>query len=226
MLPYYNKQFMVKANLEQVRARIAAAARRAGRDPADVRLIAVTKGVPVEQIQEVLAGGVQEIGENRVQEAREKQPAIGREVRWHLIGHLQRNKAKQALEFFDLIHSVDDLELAEAIQKAADSSGRSVEVLIEVNAARIPTRFGVAPEETPALVEKIRGLNRLRVLGLMAMAPYVEDQEQTRPVFRQVRELAGRLGLKELSMGMSNDFEVAVEEGATMVRIGSAIFKD
>jgi len=217
---------MVKANLEQVRARIAAAARRAGRDPADVRLIAVTKGVPVEQIQEVLAGGVQEIGENRVQEAREKQPAIGREVRWHLIGHLQRNKAKQALEFFDLIHSVDDLELAEAIQKAADSSGRSVEVLIEVNAARIPTRFGVAPEETPALVEKIRGLNRLRVLGLMAMAPYVEDQEQTRPVFRQVRELAGRLGLKELSMGMSNDFEVAVEEGATMVRIGSAIFKD
>ncbi len=215
---------MVKDNLEKIRARIASAAGKAGRDSSEIRLVCVTKGVSLEQIQEAVQCGVREIGENRVQEAQEK-VSLGRGLRWHLIGHLQRNKVRPALEIFDVIQSVDRLELAEALQKMAESMGRSVEVLVQVNAARVETRFGAIPEETPALVEKLRQFSCLRLTGLMTMAPYAEDPETARPVFRQVRELGKQLGLKELSMGMSQDFEVAVQEGATMIRIGSAIFQ-
>ncbi len=217
----------VKENLERLRARIAQAARNGGREPSCVRLICATKGVSAQRIQEAAACGVQEIGENRVQEANVKQPELNRQkLTWHMIGHLQRNKVKEALEIFDVIQSVDRPELAEGIQKAADEMKRSVEVLVEVNVARIGGRSGVSPEEAPGLVEKVRGLNRLHLLGLMGMAPLAEDPETVRPYFRQLRELAHGLGLNELSMGMSNDFEVAVEEGATMVRIGAAIFHE
>lgn len=215
---------MVEKKLEEVRARIAAAAQASGRDPASVRLICVTKGVPVEGIRQVAACGVRDLGENRVQEADEKQPLLDKGLCWHMIGHLQRNKVKEALEIFDVIHSVDRLELAEALQRAAEAMKRTVEVLVQVNAVRIETRFGVSVEEAPGLVEKVRKLDRLQVTGLMTMAPHA-GAEIVRPVFRQVRELAAQLGLKELSMGMSNDFETAVQEGATMVRIGTAIFK-
>jgi pyridoxal phosphate enzyme (YggS family) len=216
---------MVEKSLQEVRNRIAAAARSAGRDPASVRLICVTKGVSADVIRQAAGLGVQEIGENRVQEADEKQRLLGHDLKWHMIGHLQRNKVKEALEIFDVIHSVDRLELAETIQRAAEQMQRKVEVLLQVNAAKIDTRYGAAPEEVPALVEKLRLLDRLKVTGLMAMAPYADAPETVRPVFRQVRELAAQSGLKELSMGMSNDFEVAVQEGATMVRIGTAIFR-
>ena len=217
----------VKENLERLRARIAQAARKGGREPSCVRLICVTKGVSVQRIEEAVACGVYDIGENRVQEANVKQMELNRQkLMWHMIGHLQRNKVKEALEIFDVIQSVDRPELAEAIQKAADGMKRSVEVLVEVNLSRIEGRSGVSPEKAGMLAEKVRGLNRLNLLGLMGMAPLVQDPEAARPHFRRLRELALGLGLNELSMGMSNDFEVAVEEGATMVRIGTAIFQE
>ncbi len=218
---------MVEKNLDQVRGRIAAAARAAGRDPSSIRLICVTKGIPVDVIRQAVACGVSDLGENRVQEADEKQRLFGhdRYIRWHMIGHLQRNKVKEALEIFDLIHSVDRLELAESIQRSAEAMKRSVDLLVQVNAARIESRFGASIEETPALVEKIRRFDRLRVRGLMTMAPYADDPETARPIFRRVKQLAAELNLTELSMGMSSDFEAAVQEGATMVRIGTAVFK-
>ncbi len=224
---------MVKENLEQVRARIAAAAKRVGRDPAGVRLIAVTKGVPVPHIEEATACGIQDVGENRVQEAQEKRFSLRpfdklraggskdeRVIRWHLIGHLQRNKVKQALEFFDCIHSVDSLELIAALSRIE----RKLPVLIQVNVSGEATKHGCTPEEAAKLVEAVRASNNLDCQGLMMMAPYSDNPESARPFFRRLRELAGRMKLKELSMGMSSDFEVAVEEGATMVRIGTAIF--
>ena len=211
---------MVKENLEQVRSRIAAAAKRAGRDPAGVRLIAVTKGVAAPYIEEATACGIQDVGENRVQEAQEKQSAVGRKIRWHLIGHLQRNKVKQALELFDLIHSVDSLELVAAL----DRIERKVPVMVQVNVSGEATKHGCSPDETAKLVEAVQASDNLECQGLMMMAPYSDDPESARPFFRRLRELADRMKLKELSMGMSSDFEVAVEEGATMVRIGTAIF--
>ncbi len=220
----YNTCFMVKDRLDRVRERLAAAARAVGRNPEEVRLICVTKGVPPEQIQEALACGVTEIGENRVQVAQAKQSLIGRGIRWHLVGHLQRNKARSAVGLFDWIHSVDRLELAQALDRASEERRAPVEVLVQVNAAGIPTRFGISIEETPALVERLVKLSHLRVRGLMTMAPFSENPEDARPIFRQVARLARELSLKELSMGMSQDFETAVQEGATMVRIGTAIF--
>ncbi|MBI3333800.1 MAG: YggS family pyridoxal phosphate-dependent enzyme [Candidatus Omnitrophica bacterium] len=223
----------VRDNLQRVRERIAAAAGRAGRDPAEVRLVCVTKGIPAERIREAIACGVGEIGENRVQETREKQPAIGREaVRWHLVGHLQRNKARLAVELFDLIHSVDSLELIEELERqAGNRAERELELLVQVNVSGEATKHGCGPEEARRLAEAILRSRHLRWAGLMTMAPFAEDPERARPVFRQLRLLRDRLreGLRDsplhLSMGMSQDFEVAVEEGATIVRVGSAIFQ-
>ena len=219
---------MVGEKLEQVRQRIAEAARRAGRDPSGVRLIGVTKGVPVERIREAIACGMSEIGENRVQEAALKQSEIGRKVRWHLIGHLQRNKAKMAAELFDVIHSVDSLELVERLGSLAHPS----EVLIQVNISGEATKHGCWPEEAEKLAEAVMKTKYLKWVGLMTMAPYSENPEDSRPVFRQLRQFRDQLQKRfsnaplqlGLSMGMSQDFEVAVEEGATMVRIGTAIF--
>jgi len=220
----------IRENLARVLAKIEAAARRAGRDPADVQLVAVTKNRPVEQIREVLECGPYVLGENRVQEALAKIPQLPPETVWHLIGHLQRNKAKFAVRHFALIHSLDSLRLAEALQRTAEAQDRTVEVLLEVNISGEASKFGLSPDEVePLLAEIARSLDRLKVRGLMTMAPYVEDPETVRPVFRGLRQLRDRLAgegydLPHLSMGMTNDYEVAVEEGATMVRIGTAIF--
>lgn len=226
----YNTVFMLGENLERVRGRIVAAAKRAGRDPGRVRLVCVTKGVPVERIREAIAAGVTEIGENRVQEAKEKQPAIGCDrIRWHLIGHLQRNKAKPAVELFDVIHSVDSPELVETLDRHAalrQAQGeRKLEVLVQVNVSAEAAKHGCTPDEAKRLAEAILKSAHLRLAGLMTMAPFSENPESARPVFSRLRELRNAIDPSlDLSMGMSADFETAVEEGATLVRIGTAIF--
>jgi pyridoxal phosphate enzyme (YggS family) len=214
----------IAANLARVRARIDAAAQRAGRDPRTVRLIAVSKTFPAAAIAAAVTAGVRDIGENRVQEAEAKHAALaGTGVRpvWHLVGHLQTNKVKTALRIFDILHSIDSLRLAEVISRQAAAP---VDVLIEVNVAGEASKYGFAPEETPAAVARIAALPNLRVRGLMTVAPEVADPEAVRPVFRRLRVLRDAAGLAELSMGMSGDFEVAIAEGATMVRLGRAIF--
>ena len=214
----------IAANLADVRGRMARAAERAGRDPATIRLIAVSKTFDAATVVEALHAGVTDLGENRVQEAAEKIPAVsaaGANATWHLIGPLQTNKAKSAVLLFDVIHSVDSLHLAEEISRRAV---RPVPVLLEVNVGAEASKFGTAVADVPELVRGVGGLPNLELRGLMTVAPFVVDPEEVRPVFRTLRALRDRLGLAELSMGMTGDFEVAIEEGATMVRIGRAIF--
>ncbi len=222
----------IEDNVRQVRARIAAACARAHRDPREVEIVAVSKTVDVERIRQAIAAGITIIGENRVQEAWPKVQAIGREVAWHMVGHLQTNKVKRALECFDLIQSVDSLHLAEEISRRAIACGRRVDIFVEVNTSGEASKFGVVPERAPQLVTRIAALPGVRVLGLMTVGAFLPDPELVRPCFvtlRQLKEEIDRLGLNEvhlkhLSMGMTDDFEVAVEEGATIVRIGRAIF--
>jgi pyridoxal phosphate enzyme (YggS family) len=222
----------VLANVEQVRRRVEAAALRAGRDPSAVTIIAVTKTRTVEEMEAVLAAGITHLGENRVQEMKEKWPAIGGRATWHLIGTLQTNKVKPALEMADLIHSLDRDSLAEELAKQAERRGAPCQVLVQVNVSGEATKHGIAPEELPAFLRRVSARGWLHVQGLMTMAPLTDDPELARPFFRRLRELAEevrQLGLphvemRHLSMGMSGDYEVAVEEGATMVRIGTALF--
>lgn len=214
----------VRGNVERVRERIARAAERAGRRAADVLLIGASKTVDVDRIRQAVAAGLPALGENRVQEARPKIQVLGRLVPWHLIGHLQTNKVKEALELFDVIESLDRLPLAEECDRRGRARGAVVEALLEVNLAGEPSKSGVHPDDVGATLEGIAKLPGVRVRGLMAIPPAVSDAEQARPWFRQLRALGERHGLRELSMGMSHDFEVAVEEGATMVRVGTAIF--
>ena len=217
-------------HLEAVRARIATAAVRAGRDPATVSIVAVTKGHPLERVREAAAGGLLDIGENRVQEALEKQAAWPEApVRWHLIGHLQTNKAKKAVGAFALIHSVDSVHLAEELEKAAASRGLRQDVLVQVNVAREPQKTGVTPEDAEALAARVAAQPHLALRGLMTMAPLTDDAAVIRATFRGLRELRERLEgdgsrLPVLSMGMSSDFEIAIEEGATMLRLGTVLF--
>ena len=212
----------IKDNLTRVRERVARAAERAGRRAEDVLLIGVSKTVDVERIRQALAAGLGALGENRVQEARAKVAELGRPVPWHLIGHLQTNKAKDAVELFDVIHSLDRLELARELDKR--SAGRAVQVLVEVNLAGEPQKSGVAPEALAALLDAVAGLAHVRVRGLMAIPPATGDPDDARVWFRALAKLGERHGLGELSMGMSADFEAAIEEGATMVRVGTAVF--
>jgi pyridoxal phosphate enzyme (YggS family) len=212
----------LRANVDTVRDRIARAAERAGRRPEDVLLIGVSKTVPPERVRLGVEAGLTALGENRVQEARDKIKILGRPVPWHLIGHLQTNKVRDALELFDLIHSVDRLELVRELERRAGD--RVADVLLEVNVANEPSKSGFPPDAVAAALEAIAGLTHLRVRGLMAIPPIVERAEESRGWFQTLRGLAERHGLKELSMGMSADFEVAIEEGATMVRVGTAIF--
>ena len=214
----------IPANLERVRERIARAAERAGRRPEDVLLIGVSKVVEVERIRAALAAGLRALGENRVQEAKGKIAELGRPVPWHLIGHLQTNKVKDALPLFDLIHSLDRLELAREIERRAAALGRTIDTLVQVNIGAEASKGGFAPDAVGEALEAIGKLTHVRVRGLMAIPPEVERAEDARPWFRQLRELADKHGLRERSMGMSGDFEVAIEEGATMVRVGTAIF--
>jgi pyridoxal phosphate enzyme (YggS family) len=214
----------IPANLERVRERVARAAERAGRKPEDVLLIGVSKVVEVERIRAAIAAGVAALGENRVQEAKAKIAELGRPVPWHLIGHLQTNKVKDALPLFDLIHSLDRLELAQELERRAAAQGRPVDTLVQVNIAGEASKGGFTPDEVGPALEAIAKLSHVRVRGLMVIPPEVERAEESRPWFRRLREMADKHGLRERSMGMSGDFEVAIEEGATMVRVGTAIF--
>ncbi len=219
-------------NAAPVRSRIAAAAMRAGRLPDDVRIVAVTKGHPLERAREAAAAGLLDLGENRVQEALSKQEAWpDAPVRWHLVGHLQRNKVKLVVGRFVLIHSLDSARLADALEGAAAGAGVVQDVLLEVNVGREPQKTGILPEEAPALLEHAAGLRHLGVRGLMTIAPYGASVGEQHRVFGELRELRDRLSrdsqlatLDQLSMGMSSDFEIAVEEGATMVRLGTVLF--
>jgi PLP dependent protein len=210
--------------VERVRLLIEAACKRSGRSPEAVTLVAVTKGVAAQAIREAVAAGIVHLGENRVQEAEAKRPALAdleAGVRWHMVGHLQTNKVKTAIGLFDIIHSVDSLRLAEAISKRAT---KAVPVFLEVNVSAEPSKYGFALDELPRQHEAISSLPNIDLRGLMTIAPQLPDAEAARPVFSRLRKAAESLGLPELSMGMSDDFEVAVEEGATCVRIGRAIF--
>ncbi len=223
----------IALNIASVRTRIAAACGRAGRDPSSVTIVSVSKGIDLARIRESLRAGLPDIGENRIPEALEKYRELaGRAPRpvWHMIGHLQRNKAREAVRIFDLIHSVDSVRLAEELDRQAAKQGKVQEILIEVNISGEESKYGIAPGELDGLLDAFGGLEHVRARGLMCMAPFSEDPEDARPFFRALRELRdarrGRWpGLEELSMGMSGDFETAVEEGATLVRIGRAIFE-
>lgn len=214
----------VKANLERVQAQVERACRKAGRDPSGVLLIAVSKTVEVERIRAAVEAGVAALGENRVQEAKDKVAALGHPVPWHLIGSLQTNKARDAVQLFDWIHSVDRLELARELDKRAHAAGKVVRGLLQVNLGEEPQKGGAAPGEVKQLLGEMQGLGNLRIRGLMAIPPLVPDAEAARPYFRRLRELREATGLEHLSMGMSADYEVAIEEGATMVRVGTSIF--
>ena len=217
-----------------VRARVAGAAQRVGRDPADVTIVAVTKSHPLDAVRLAAANGLVDVGENRVQEAIEKQDAWPEApVRWHLIGHLQRNKARAAVGRFVLVHSLDSIRLADALELAAAAKGISQDVLVEVNVAEEPQKSGVMPGEAEALVRHAAALPHLKLKGLMTIAPFTDDEATLRCVFRKLREARDRLqratdpGSRapwHLSMGMSNDFEIAIEEGSTMVRLGTVLF--
>jgi pyridoxal phosphate enzyme (YggS family) len=219
----------IAANLDSVRQRIAQAAARADRNPADVTLMTVSKGHPAEVVRAAAELGLTMFGENRVQEARVKIGLCPNRLQWHLIGHLQSNKCRDAVHFFRMIQSVDSLSLAQEINKWAEKSAKTMPILIEVNIAGESSKFGYAPEKVLAELKEINALPKLEVHGLMTVAPFVREIENVRPVFRQLRELKTHceeiLGapLPHLSMGMSGDFEVAVEEGATIIRLGSAI---
>jgi pyridoxal phosphate enzyme (YggS family) len=207
----------IAENLAAVEQRIRAACERAGRKRSDVTLVAVSKTFPAEKIDEAIAAGVTHIGENRVQEARDKKPQVHGAARWHLIGHLQSNKAKDAVRIFDVIETVDSVDLAQKIARASETARN---VLLQVNIGDEPQKSGVAPAEVENVACQIRAIDGVNLVGLMAIPPIGE----VRPHFRRLRALRDSLGLQHLSMGMSEDFEIAIEEGSTMVRIGRAIF--
>jgi pyridoxal phosphate enzyme (YggS family) len=222
----------IRERLVRVRERIARAAERVGRSAEDITLIAVSKTFDSATVQQAVLAGAHDLGENRVQEAITKAPAVKGDVRWHLIGHLQSNKARQAASIFDVIHSIDGRELVERLDRIADELGRRPAVLVQVDLANEPGKSGAFEGELPGIVEALDSARHLDFRGLMTLPPFSEAAESTRSYFRRLREIleglnrtrARELKLTELSMGMSHDFEVAIEEGATMVRVGTAIF--
>ena len=220
----------IAANLQEIRAAISAAAVRAGRDPASVRLVAVSKTHPAEAVTAATKAGQRTFGESRVQESRDKIPACPPGLEWHFIGHLQKNKVRQALPLFSFFHSIDSTALAQAIDRIAGETGKPVDGLLEVNVSGEETKHGFTPDDLRGEFAALAKLPHLRIRGLMTMAPYSDNPEDARPVFRALRELRDELQsahghpLPELSMGMSGDFVPAIEEGATLVRVGSSIF--
>lgn len=222
------------SNLTEIRRRIAAAASRAGRTVDEIKLVAVSKTHPASILTEAVAAGITVFGENKVQEADGKIAEIGRDAaEWHLIGHLQANKARKAVQLFDVIHSLDSIELAERLERISIEEGRSeLRVLVQVDLAGEATKSGISEADLPALVEFLKGCVHLKFEGLMILPPFFDDPEATRPYFQRLRNIRDTLanesafakGQGELSMGMSHDFEVAIEEGATIIRVGTAIF--
>jgi pyridoxal phosphate enzyme (YggS family) len=226
------KEPMIAENLKAVTQRISRSCEKSGRPADAVKLVCVTKEADLPAIEEVLALGIKDIGENRVQDALVKHKAIGGRAIWHLIGHLQTNKVRDAVGIFSLIHSVDSLRLAEAIDREAKRAGKVQDLLIQVNTSGEDSKFGVSPDEVRPFFEKAALYPNINISGLMTMAPEVPDPEEARPCFRRLRELRDELQSHQpsaisyqLSMGMTNDFEVAIEEGSTMIRVGRAIFK-
>jgi pyridoxal phosphate enzyme (YggS family) len=222
----------IAENLARVKERMEMAARRAGRDLEKIRLVAVSKTVEPDRVRYAIEAGVKILGENYVQEAQKKIEVLGHEVAWHFIGHLQKNKAKFGASLFDLIHSVDSLNLAEELNRQALKAGKTLPVLLQVNIGGEATKSGMQEKESIQLAEKISELEGLAVKGLMTLPPYFDDPQSSRPYFIELRKLSEKLAaldiprilMEELSMGMSNDFEVAIEEGATLVRVGTAVF--
>ena len=227
---YFEYTMGIEENLLKVKERIDDTATRVGRDPAQITLIAVSKTVAIEKIREAIAAGMIAFGENYVQEARQKIDEIGRTgLQWHFIGHLQTNKAHYAVRLFDLIHAVDSIKLARELNKRAAAEGKTIHCLIEANISEEESKFGTTEEEARELAHQMRDLEHISLQGLMTMPPYFDDPELARPYFIALRKLQETIEqdgipLPELSMGMSTDFEVAIEEGATMVRVGRAIF--
>ncbi|HQA58134.1 MAG TPA: YggS family pyridoxal phosphate-dependent enzyme [Acetivibrio sp.] len=227
-----DKLDFIKRNLDSVMERIEKAAQRSGRNARDIKLIAVTKTVEPEKILRIIDEGILDLGENRVQELTGKYDIIDRKCNWHLIGHLQTNKVKYIIDKVKLIHSVDRLELAQEINKRAQSHGITVDVLVQVNVSGEESKFGVALEEAREMVEKMCAFSNIRIRGFMTMAPFAENPESIRYVFSKLRDFSIDIrkenldnnNMDILSMGMSNDFEVAIEEGSNMVRIGTALF--
>ena len=223
---------MIKENLEEVEARITRACERSGRERSEVTLISVSKTKPVEMLQEAYDAGSRDFGENKPQEIREKYPQLPTDIRWHMIGHLQRNKIKYIIDKVYMIHSVDSIRLAEAIDEEARKHGIVMPVLIEVNVAEEESKFGVHLDEVESLIRQISELSNIQVQGLMTIAPFTENAEDNRIYFRKLRNLyvdikdknIDNVNMCNLSMGMTGDYEVAVEEGATMVRVGTGIF--
>ena len=223
---------MLKDNFETVEKNVANACARAGRDRSEVTLIAVSKTKPVEMLREVYDAGARDFGENKVQEICEKYDKLPSDIKWHMIGHLQRNKVKQVIDKVTLIHSVDSYRLAQEISVQAQKKGLSIPILIEVNIAGEESKFGISADDTIQLVEEIAALPNLKIQGLMTIAPYVVDPEENRLYFRQIKQLSvdiknkniDNVSMNILSMGMTGDYEVAIEEGATMVRVGTGIF--
>ena len=229
--PFVTSQ--LSGNIISIRERIEGACRRVGRQPQEVRLVAVSKTFPAEAIREAFEAGLRDFGENRVQEAARKKPLLeDLSIAWHLVGHLQTNKARTARELFDCVHSVDSFRLAAKLDEAAGNSGDRLPVLLQVNLGGEAAKSGLREEDVPEVAECVSRLPSLEVRGLMLIPPFFEGPEKTRPYFRRLRELAARIAagrfpnasMGELSMGMSHDFEVAIEEGATIVRVGTAIF--
>ncbi|MFQ5824034.1 MAG: YggS family pyridoxal phosphate-dependent enzyme [bacterium] len=222
----------VNENLQRVRDRIEKACQRAGRNVEEIEIVAVSKTVDISRINEAIEAGIQIIGENRVQEVWPKFQIIGPKVHWHMIGHLQTNKVKRVLQFADMIQSVDSIHLAQEIQKQAEKLNRSVDVLIEVNTSGEASKFGFLPSSTVQAIEKISKFSRLMIKGLMTLGAFLPNPEEVRPCFKLLRKLRDEVinnkldtvEMKYLSMGMTDDFEVAIEEGSNMVRIGRAIF--
>ena len=223
---------MLRENFRQVEENIRRACGRAGRDPGDVTLIAVSKTKPVELLREAYDLGTRVFGENKVQEIVEKYEALPKDIHWHMIGHLQRNKVKYIIDKVDLIHSVDSVRLAETIEKEAAKHDLTANILLEVNVAEEESKFGLKVDEVEQVVDEIAKFSHIKVCGLMTIPPFVENPEENRPYFRRLRNLSVDIGGKNvdnvtmsiLSMGMTNDYEVAVEEGATMVRVGTGLF--
>ncbi|HVE71513.1 MAG TPA: YggS family pyridoxal phosphate-dependent enzyme [Thermoanaerobaculia bacterium] len=210
----------IAANLTAVERRIVAACDTAARRRDEVVLVAVTKTFPAEVVDHAIAAGALHVGENKVQEARDKKPSVTREAKWHLIGHLQSNKAKDAVRLFDVIQSVDSIELAEKIARAAEAMGKRQEILVQVNVGRETQKSGAEIDDVPSLVQSVAAMPSLQLTGLMAIPPVGDS----RAYFRELKKMRDDLGLPELSMGMTDDFEAAIEEGATIIRVGRAIF--
>ena len=222
----------LKKNIENVLTRVKDAAIVSHREPSDIELVAVTKTVDVDVIDEAIDYGILHMGESRVQELLKKYEQIGNVVKWHLIGHLQRNKVKYIIDKVDIIHSLDSFKLAKEIDKRAENINRIIECLLQVNISEEKTKYGVSPKDVEHILRDITSLNNIKIVGLMTIAPHVGDREQIRQCFRTLKNIFDRMSeidfpnvkMKYLSMGMSNDFEIAIQEGANLIRIGTSIF--